>query len=482
MTSPVLTVPCRRPALPGDRLHAPAPAAPHAGGRRGRRRRRHARAARGAGGRGRAAGRGHRPADPRGQLRGPRRGQGGAGRSSPSGCWPTACRRRRSRRCSPKSTTTSIAGCCDLLAGRVRPAAGAVRLHRHGLGRARREPARSPTRTTASCSPTIRTSGMTRSTVVHRARRAHDGGPGRAAFPLCRGGVMATNPVWRKTLPQWRQQVASWMRGRVPEIAAALRDPVRLPLRLRRRRAGRRAAPGVVTEAAPRDHAFLMLMFGLQAEHRAGIGLFGRLLTSAAAGASRQARPEAARHAAAGRGGAAAGAQPGRRRDRHTRADRGAAGRAARSTPTMPTICGPRLPCSPGLQLRQQMADYRAGTADRQLRRPAASSRSASAELLKRQPARDQRVPRAAGSLLNSRPGHAQVLAGDRSGGSGRRCWPETKPAALRRPVGGARRHRRRVSGRARSAGQPPRCRCGVRPISASSRSVSADSSFMVCR
>ena len=34
-----------------------------------------------------------------------------------------------------------------------------------------------------------------------------------------------------------------------------------------------------VTEAASAITAFLMLMFGLQAEHRAGIGLFGRLLT-----------------------------------------------------------------------------------------------------------------------------------------------------------------------------------------------------------
>ncbi len=34
-------------------------------------------------------------------------------------------------------------------------------------------------------------------------------------FPLCKGGVMATNPVWRKTLPQWREQVALWMRAPV---------------------------------------------------------------------------------------------------------------------------------------------------------------------------------------------------------------------------------------------------------------------------
>jgi len=33
---------------------------------------------------------------------------------------------------------------------------------------------------------------------------------------LCLGNVMATNPVWRKTLQQWRGQVAYWMRSRSP--------------------------------------------------------------------------------------------------------------------------------------------------------------------------------------------------------------------------------------------------------------------------
>lgn len=97
-------------------------------------------------------------------------------------------------------------------------------------------------------------------------------------FPLCRGGVMATNPVWRKTLPQWRRQVEIWMRARVEtmllycdiffdfrcvhgahDLAASLR--------------------AFVTETVRRDRLFLRRMFDLQADHRAGIGLFGRLRT-----------------------------------------------------------------------------------------------------------------------------------------------------------------------------------------------------------
>lgn len=33
----------------------------------------------------------------------------------------------------------------------------------------------------------------------------------RTGFPLCRGHVMATNPVWRKTLPQWQRQIELWI-------------------------------------------------------------------------------------------------------------------------------------------------------------------------------------------------------------------------------------------------------------------------------
>ncbi|MGH6947685.1 MAG: putative nucleotidyltransferase substrate binding domain-containing protein [Kiloniellales bacterium] len=42
-------------------------------------------------------------------------------------------------------------------------------------------------------------------------------------FPLCKGYVMATNPLWRKTRGQWRQQIAAWGRKR-NEAAAQLSD------------------------------------------------------------------------------------------------------------------------------------------------------------------------------------------------------------------------------------------------------------------
>jgi CBS domain-containing protein len=97
-------------------------------------------------------------------------------------------------------------------------------------------------------------------------------------FPLCRGGVMATNPVWRKTARQWRQQVSAWI-GRRSEIAMQLCDILfdfqsvygegELAEDLR----------GVILERIDAFPGFLRDMFGVQADHRAGLGWFNRLLT-----------------------------------------------------------------------------------------------------------------------------------------------------------------------------------------------------------
>lgn len=97
-------------------------------------------------------------------------------------------------------------------------------------------------------------------------------------FPLCRGGVMAINPVWRKTLPQWRQQVTRWVARRsAPALQLAdvlfdyrcvfgeegLADELR----------------ATILHLVRANPGFLREMFGVQADHRAGLGWFGRLLT-----------------------------------------------------------------------------------------------------------------------------------------------------------------------------------------------------------
>ena len=97
-------------------------------------------------------------------------------------------------------------------------------------------------------------------------------------FPLCKGYVMATNPLWRKTLPQWIEQINLWGRKR-NFVALRLADiffdfqPVRghpdMAARLRRS----------VTKMARSNHFFLQQMFQEEADHNVALGFFGGLLT-----------------------------------------------------------------------------------------------------------------------------------------------------------------------------------------------------------
>lgn len=97
-------------------------------------------------------------------------------------------------------------------------------------------------------------------------------------FPFCRGGVMAINPVWRKSIGQWRQQVTRWI-SRRSEVAMQLCDVLFDFQSV----FGETALAAELREAILRlcraNPGFLRDMFGVQAEHRAGLGWFGRLLT-----------------------------------------------------------------------------------------------------------------------------------------------------------------------------------------------------------
>ncbi len=97
-------------------------------------------------------------------------------------------------------------------------------------------------------------------------------------FPLCDGGVMASNPLWRKSLPQWRRQVALWMLGRVP--ATLLNCEILFDFRcVHGEQSLAQTLRSEITATAAGDRRFQLLMLGLGADHRAGLGLFGRLLT-----------------------------------------------------------------------------------------------------------------------------------------------------------------------------------------------------------
>jgi signal-transduction protein with cAMP-binding, CBS, and nucleotidyltransferase domain len=101
-------------------------------------------------------------------------------------------------------------------------------------------------------------------------------------FPLCSGNVMATNPAWRMTLPQWRAQIDDWSRART-NIAILNADiffdfrpafgNAELAADLRRH----------VTRAAQGNGPFLNQMAWRQGEEVPSVGLFGRLIGRAGA-------------------------------------------------------------------------------------------------------------------------------------------------------------------------------------------------------
>ena len=100
----------------------------------------------------------------------------------------------------------------------------------------------------------------------------------RIGFPLCRGNVMATNPVWRKTLSQWQGQVNAWLRTR-NSITVRLCDiffdfrPVHGSL------ARAEALRGFVTERLQQNHPFLSAMHENTVDHVVAVDRLGRFVT-----------------------------------------------------------------------------------------------------------------------------------------------------------------------------------------------------------
>jgi CBS domain-containing protein len=95
-------------------------------------------------------------------------------------------------------------------------------------------------------------------------------------FRLCVGQVMATNPVWRKSLSDWRRQIDGWIRRRESamllncdiffDFRHAYGDP-ELANELRTH----------VTAAVSESPQFLRHLFAIEAEHTVALGWFGRL-------------------------------------------------------------------------------------------------------------------------------------------------------------------------------------------------------------
>jgi signal-transduction protein with cAMP-binding, CBS, and nucleotidyltransferase domain len=102
----------------------------------------------------------------------------------------------------------------------------------------------------------------------------------QAGFALCKGNVMAWNPVWRKRAKEWVAQVAHWLKRRADYHllqADVLYDfrcvagDESLAAELRNR----------ITEAAKGNLAFIKDLYRIESDHRVALGWFGRLTKEA---------------------------------------------------------------------------------------------------------------------------------------------------------------------------------------------------------
>lgn len=105
-------------------------------------------------------------------------------------------------------------------------------------------------------------------------------------FSLCRGHVMASNPLWRKSLSEWRDQLGIWLRRprgatlRLSDIFFDFR-PVYGDGRLAQ------ALRQYVTRSAQRHYPFLQAMHSAQSGHGVALSMLGRLTPDDSAGPHR---------------------------------------------------------------------------------------------------------------------------------------------------------------------------------------------------
>jgi CBS domain-containing protein len=99
----------------------------------------------------------------------------------------------------------------------------------------------------------------------------------RAGYPLCLGHVMATNPVWRKTLDQWTAQITRWARQGSGQ--AVLSADIFLDFRAVYGDASLAARLSeTVLGIAAANPAFVRQISWQEARETAPLGLFGQII------------------------------------------------------------------------------------------------------------------------------------------------------------------------------------------------------------
>lgn len=93
-------------------------------------------------------------------------------------------------------------------------------------------------------------------------------------FDLCKGNVMATNPVWRKRVSEWKSQIDDWIRKRAP--IHLLQADVLLDVRhVHGDAALTRAVREHMIASASRAPGFVKALRSIESDHTVAVGWFG---------------------------------------------------------------------------------------------------------------------------------------------------------------------------------------------------------------
>lgn len=124
--------------------------------------------------------------------------------------------------------------------------------------------------------------GRVREALVRYAREINEK-LDACGFPLCKGGVMASNPEWCLTLEEWQRKFSRWIQAPGPKelLNASIFFDLR-PVHGRESLAGR--LRDWLTEAAAERALFLRFMAENALETRPALGLFGGLVTERSKG------------------------------------------------------------------------------------------------------------------------------------------------------------------------------------------------------
>ena len=95
-------------------------------------------------------------------------------------------------------------------------------------------------------------------------------------FAICRGGVMVSNPQWRRRLSDWKSEIERWIDQRTPQHLLAS-DILFDFAHVGGERALSDALRAFITETLASSPRFIRDLYAIESDHTVALGWFGRL-------------------------------------------------------------------------------------------------------------------------------------------------------------------------------------------------------------